>query len=215
VSKTFAAIFGEAPALSESKSCSCNFIQSFEDYIREIQANIFPSNLSQMKQVILKNLWEDNILLNEPGPWIPNEQLLNSIEQVIGKKITRLGGRMGELKSECGCDLEWKSNKITSWRLKSYTVSAPKVRDYLSNKDKRILINQFNHQCAICNDQLEKKFQWDHKVPVAKNGTNDIDNYQPLCSDCHIVKFINCKRCKKTTCKKCPLAFPENFIIKE
>jgi hypothetical protein len=214
LSKTFAEIFGDTPAPSESKSCSPDFIQCFEDYLREVQANIFPAKLSSVKQLILKTLWADDLLHDFPGPWIPNEQLLGSIEKATGKKYVNMHRRIHELASDSGCGLECKNDKSVSyWRIKNLHIAPPKIRENLSSKDKRILAKRFNHKCAVCDDMLEKKFQWDHKVPIARNGTNDVDNYQPLCNDCHLIKFINCKRCTKLNCKKCPLAFPEKYIL--
>lgn len=45
---------------------------------------------------------------------------------------------------------------------------------------------KFNNKCAICG--LERKLTIDHIIPLAKNGTNYIDNIQPLCMPCNSKK---------------------------
>ncbi len=37
--------------------------------------------------------------------------------------------------------------------------------------------------CAICGDKDD--IEIDHIVPIAKGGTNDRENLQPLCFQCH------------------------------
>lgn len=56
------------------------------------------------------------------------------------------------------------------------------------------LLDSYKHRCACC-DQSGLRLTADHIVPVAKGGTSDIDNIQPLCQPCNsrkgtkIVKF--------------------------
>lgn len=40
--------------------------------------------------------------------------------------------------------------------------------------------------CTICGDRDD--IEVDHIVPVAKGGTNDESNLQPLCHQCHVRK---------------------------
>jgi len=45
---------------------------------------------------------------------------------------------------------------------------------------------RYNQRCAIC--KLEKKLTIDHIIPLSKNGSNYIDNIQPLCKSCNSSK---------------------------
>lgn len=43
--------------------------------------------------------------------------------------------------------------------------------------------------CAVCKSKLPTRFHRDHVVPLAKGGTNFIDNIQLLCGGCNNRKF--------------------------
>jgi 5-methylcytosine-specific restriction enzyme A len=47
--------------------------------------------------------------------------------------------------------------------------------------------------CAMCqqNNLITPATQVDHIVPLFKGGTDDMDNLQPLCSDCHKTKTLH------------------------
>lgn len=42
--------------------------------------------------------------------------------------------------------------------------------------------------CAHCNQRLNGYFEADHIIELWEGGTNDFDNWQPLCSPCHKIK---------------------------
>ncbi len=48
------------------------------------------------------------------------------------------------------------------------------------------LLDKYQNQCAICGRQ--DNLEVDHIVPVARGGTNDIDNLQILCRRCNASK---------------------------
>lgn len=48
---------------------------------------------------------------------------------------------------------------------------------------------KYNNKCAICG--LEKKLTKDHIIPLSKNGTDFIDNIQPLCKNCNSKKWAH------------------------
>jgi 5-methylcytosine-specific restriction endonuclease McrA len=52
------------------------------------------------------------------------------------------------------------------------------------------LLETQGHKCACCGDSLEVKRNKhkDHKTPVSKGGTDNIDNIQYLCSVCNKIK---------------------------
>ena len=48
------------------------------------------------------------------------------------------------------------------------------------------LLWYFNYKCLCCGSK--ENIQRDHIIPASKNGTNYIDNMQPLCRTCNIRK---------------------------
>jgi len=57
-------------------------------------------------------------------------------------------------------------------------------RNYLSKEDREQLINKYHEKCAICYLELTK-FEIDHIIPLGAGGSNEYDNLQPLCIECH------------------------------
>lgn len=51
-----------------------------------------------------------------------------------------------------------------------------------------LLYCQQNGSCAYCGEYLNGKYHIDHKVPVSRGGTNDLENLQFTCARCNIVK---------------------------
>jgi len=49
------------------------------------------------------------------------------------------------------------------------------------------LKNKFNNKCAVCGSN--KKLTKDHIIPLSENGTDYIDNIQPLCRNCNSRKW--------------------------
>ncbi len=56
---------------------------------------------------------------------------------------------------------------------------------------KRLLDNQ--PLCAMCSkkDIIKPATEVDHIIPLFKSGTDDMDNLQALCSDCHKIKTLH------------------------
>jgi len=59
----------------------------------------------------------------------------------------------------------------------------------------RIYVNEWlaclerhDYSCAACGCSGRKKLTMDHKVSLGSGGTNLVENIQPLCAGCHVVK---------------------------
>ena len=55
-----------------------------------------------------------------------------------------------------------------------------------SNEEWQILLASCENKCVCCG--LECKPEADHVVPIAKGGTSNINNIQPLCRSCNASK---------------------------
>ena len=51
------------------------------------------------------------------------------------------------------------------------------------------LRENYKNRCAECNK--EGLMTKDHIIPISKNGTDDIENLQPLCRSCNSKKHVN------------------------
>jgi 5-methylcytosine-specific restriction endonuclease McrA len=47
-----------------------------------------------------------------------------------------------------------------------------------------LLIKQ-HHKCANCRKSIRKRYQVDHVMPLARDGSDDIGNIQLLCPTCN------------------------------
>ena len=169
--------------------------------------------LSEVKLVLLTRLWGDS---NDfPKKWVKSSDLLTLTNQ---KYFDR---RLRELRDAQGLDIESKQiNGEHHWCLNSPIISQANDRTYLTASQKAGLFQLAEFKCAVCRERVLpgiRGLQADHKVPLIKGGTNDPDNWQPLCNECNVAKRGVCKGCD-LECAKCSWAFPEklgfNYVIK-
>ncbi len=54
------------------------------------------------------------------------------------------------------------------------------------------VLGRDGYKCQSCGANLmgKKQAHVDHIVPLARGGTNDIDNLQTLCASCHSTKTV-------------------------
>ena len=57
-------------------------------------------------------------------------------------------------------------------------------RAYLTEQEKEQIIQDHDSCCVLCNCK-SNKLQIDHIIPLGNGGTNDFDNLQLICIDCH------------------------------
>ena len=60
-------------------------------------------------------------------------------------------------------------------------------RDYLNEQEIKECFELYDNQCFVCNLPCEN-MEIDHIIPLAGGGSNELNNLQPLCKDCHKTK---------------------------
>lgn len=63
----------------------------------------------------------------------------------------------------------------------------PRLRRVTECVKKRVAASQA-WKCAACAKVLEATYQIDHRIPLWQGGTNEPDNLQALCPNCHAAK---------------------------
>ena len=69
-------------------------------------------------------------------------------------------------------------------QLRDNFINEQSDRNNFSTIDRKKLFQKYNNKCAICKC-ITDEFEIDHIKPLSANGTNHIDNLQPLCKSCH------------------------------
>ena len=69
----------------------------------------------------------------------------------------------------------------------------PKSKRRLSESVKKIVASNQRWTCNMCHNILDASYEVDHIIPLYKGGSNDINNLQALCRNCHGMKTINDK----------------------
>lgn len=100
-------------------------------------------------------------------------------------------------------------------------------RQQLTNQEKLKVLEQQNYRCNICGAKfkIEKtnyhvfakdrtKLEFDHRIPIEKNGKSTIENYQALCHYCNKSKRQICFICSQKNCNyNCALVYPEKSQV--
>ena len=93
------------------------------------------------------------------------------------------------------CESLWLNCQISLLK-SSYKPSSslrPKSKRRLSESVKKIVASNQRWTCNMCHNILDASYEVDHIIPLYKGGSNDINNLQALCRNCHGMKTINDK----------------------
>ena len=114
-------------------------------------------------------------------------------EKAITEELYRLSGKY-EVEHIISCFSSWKAalqyaKERELKRFQSEPRNQKKRRSSIGAKKRYLVFMRDNFTCVSCGASPHKnpnvELQVDHIKPIAKGGTNDIDNLQTLCSVCN------------------------------
>ncbi len=67
--------------------------------------------------------------------------------------------------------------------------SKKKKRKRLAKASKTLILDSQQYKCASCKTDISKlPVHFDHRIPLAMGGSDEVENRQALCPNCHAVK---------------------------
>lgn len=108
-----------------------------------------------------------------------------------------------------------------------FNPNAKSVRTQLSAANKTIILELQENHCNFCGSVLKSSNEiqaytfakdrvsqeFDHRIPVDRGGSNELDNYQAICHYCNKSKRQMCFVCDNTCNSECALVSPETSSI--
>ncbi|MGC9527384.1 MAG: HNH endonuclease [Limnospira sp.] len=168
-------------------------------------------------RVLLEKLWPPGHGI--PGPHVREDELREGIDRfrrsqhsgdIPYKPYVDVFRRLRELQGEEGITGIARKGKI--YQLVSLSLSEKRIpRIKLSDENWQQILEKYHNRCPVCGrSEPEVRFQQDHKIPRLRGGSNDLNNWQPLCDECNNFKSTSCRGCQ-LDCHQCGWAFPEKF----
>ena len=77
----------------------------------------------------------------------------------------------------------FRTNRRPPQLIKKHTTTKS-IRNVPESVKKYVAANQY-WKCKGCNNLLDETYEIDHILALEDNGTNDLDNLQALCRNCH------------------------------
>lgn len=162
--------------------------------------------------LILSKLWPESHGI--PGPHISQSEIRNVIDdaRVSQGEPTYKDPfrRVRELQGEEGFTCIIKEG--VNYQLASLNL-APK-REPRAKPAKSVwtaVKEKTDFKCSHCGaTEPPAKLSPDHRIPRSRGGTNDDDNWQPLCEQCNNAKSSACQGCN-LNCSVCFWAYPETY----
>lgn len=159
-------------------------------------------------RVILETLWPENHGI--PGPLVEESQIRAAIDKYRGSAYVDTFRRVRELQGEEGfLGIVKGGNK---YQLIDLTIHEKRIpRTHLNGTEWTTVLGKYENVCAACGrSPADKGFQQDHKVPRLRGGSDDLENWQPLCDECNNFKSTACRDCQ-LDCSSCCWAYPEKY----
>jgi hypothetical protein len=83
-------------------------------------------------------------------------------------------------------DIHYYGSEMPSFVNSAVEAILVKPRRYLSRDEERRCREAYHNECARCG--CRERLEYDHIVPLSQGGSNDFDNFQVLCRECHAAK---------------------------
>lgn len=117
-------------------------------------------------QITFKNEQDENVVICVDT---------NYGQNIEYNKIKNVANRNG---------MEYTNEGVGSVIMKVLENRTKTQRITFTDEERSEIINIYDGKCAMCNEVCSK-YEIDHISPLACGGTNELDNLQPLCIDCH------------------------------
>lgn len=163
-------------------------------------------------RVLLEALWPEGHGI--PGPVVTQDQLRSAIDSYRAargegpyKDVFR---RVRELQGEEGfTSIAKEGVRYQLQSLDTTTKREPRAKPSPALWKK--IQSDFDFRCSHCGKQKpDVKLSPDHRKPRSRGGSNDEENWQPLCEQCNNLKSSACQGCT-LNCMTCSWAFPETY----
>lgn len=86
--------------------------------------------------------------------------------------------------------IAWNNQAIQTLTIQYEKLFSEQInqRIELTKAEKQLIQDEYESKCNKCSKKMKKGFHFDHIVPLASGGSNDLDNIQLLCPECHFEK---------------------------
>jgi hypothetical protein len=105
--------------------------------------------------------------------------------KILPKEHKRLHLVSSAFEDLTGLKMEYKGEPPASLMDRMIQQILVTKRKEASQADKAAILTRQGDRCAACNVKLDKRAHLDHKKPLHEGGTNDLENLQYLCRECH------------------------------
>jgi hypothetical protein len=163
-------------------------------------------------RIILEKLWPAGHGI--PGPLVTELEFrvainAHRLERGLAEYVD-VFRRLRELQGDEGFKSIIKSGR--NYQLQSLEIGQKRAKRGRPRRKLWLsLLEKSDHRCAKCGQQEpDVKLSPDHRVPRARNGNNDDENWQPLYVGCNTLKSAACNDCKKN-CFVCFWVYPETY----
>jgi hypothetical protein len=85
------------------------------------------------------------------------------------------------------------SNVFNNTTKNNNKINQNNIKRNLNETTKKVVASNQKWTCNMCYKMLDASYEIDHTIPLYKGGTNNVENLQALCRNCHGLKTINDK----------------------
>jgi len=115
---------------------------------------------------------------NEYIKYLPVDRQTTSILTPI---IDLTGKALGD-----SIKINYNKDEMKEEYMKRYNMNGNiKTKRVVSETKKKFVAANQNWKCMKCNKQLPAWFEVDHKIKLEYGGSNEVNNLEALCRDCH------------------------------